>query len=89
MDEEARHHRFLTDEVDKALRVLGEHFDACQFIGTFVDDDGMTQCLTRGVGNWYARMAASREFIERDQAQTTAQAIGEVMMLEEEDEGFE
>lgn len=85
MDEEA-HHRFLNGEVDKALRVLGEHFDALQVIGTFVDDDGMTHCLTRGVGNWYARIAACQGFLAQDQAQTTAQAIGDVMMVEEDED---
>jgi hypothetical protein len=86
MDQEVTQHKFLNSEVDKALGVLGEHFDACQFIGTYVDDDGITHCLTRGTGNWFARMGAAREFIDRDQAQTTADAIGEVMMIDE-DEG--
>jgi len=79
---------FLNLEVDKALETLTEFFDAIQVIGTFVDDDGQTHCLSRGVGNWYARVGATQEFLERDQAQTTANAIGEVMMLDEGD-GFE
>lgn len=72
--------------MDKALQTLGEHFDSLQFIGTLVDDDGLTHCLTRGVGNWFARMGAAREFVEKDQAQTTAQAIGDVMMLDDQDD---
>lgn len=88
MDEEA-HHRFLNAEVDKALRVLGEHFDSLQVVGTFVDDEGMTHCLTRGVGNFYARVGAVQEFLERDAAQTTARAIGEVMSDDEGESGFD
>lgn len=76
---------FLNREVDKALRVLTEHFDAIQFVGTFVDDNGQTHLLTRGMGNWYARVGAIQEFLERDQAQTTANAIGEVMLEEDDD----
>jgi hypothetical protein len=89
MNGEARHHRFLIDEVEKALRVLGEHFDACQFIGTFVDDNGQTHLISRGVGNWYARRGSIAEVLDRELAETAAEAIGDVMMLEEEDEGFE
>ena len=85
MDQELNHARFLCGEVDKALRALGEHFDALSVIGTFVDDDGQTHCLSRGVGNWYARVGACQEFLDKDQAQMTAEAIGEVMMEEEED----
>lgn len=85
MDQELNHARFLCGEVDKALRTLGEHFDALQLIGTFVDDDGLTHLMTRGSGNWYARVGACREFLDKDQAQTTAYAIGEVMMEDEED----
>jgi hypothetical protein len=89
MDQEVTHHRFLNGEVDKALRTLMEHFDSLQFVGTYVDDDGMTHLLTQGRGNWFARMGAAREFIERDQAQTAADAIGDVMMIEEDETGFD
>lgn len=87
MDEEA-HHRFLNSEVDKALDTLMEFFDAAQFIATYVDDNGQTHHLSRGRGNWYARIGATMEFIERDAAQTTARAIEEVLP-EEGESGFD
>lgn len=78
MDENT-HHSFLNGLVDQALEVLGEHFDAIQFTGTFLDDDGMTYAMNRGRGNWYARIGATMEWLDTDAAQTTARAIGEVL----------
>lgn len=77
--EEDRHAEFLNGLVDQALELLSEHFDSLQIVGTFMDDENMTHCLTRGVGNWYARVGAVHEFLERDAAQTTAFEIGKVL----------
>lgn len=79
MEPENTHHAFLNGLVEQALEVLSEHFDAIQFIGTFVDDDGFTHCMTRGRGNWYARIGATMEWLDTDAAQTTAKAIGDVL----------
>lgn len=86
--DELNHARFLCLLADKALDTLSEHFDSLQINGTFVDDEGITHHMSRGRGNWYARVGACREFLDKDQAQTTADAIGEVMMVDEDD-GFE
>ena len=82
---ENTHAAFLNGLVDQALEVLSEHFDSIQVVGTFLDDGQMTHCLTRGTGNWYSRVGAVREFLDRDQAQTTAHAIGQVMPGNEEE----
>lgn len=81
--DEATHHRFLNSEVDKALDVLMEHYDALQIVGTYVDDRGQTVLLSRGRGNWYARRGAMSEVLDRELAETTAGAIGDVMMIDE------
>lgn len=84
----------MTDEelmarMDVLLAELGEHFDSLQIIGSFVGDDGHTQRVTRGIGNWYARVGAAREFIEMDQAQTTAFELSKMMTFHPADEGEE
>lgn len=73
----------LNGMMDGMLRELGEHFEAIQILGTFVDDDGHTVRVTRGVGNWYARQGLAREFLDMDAAVTTANELSRVIHPEE------
>lgn len=73
------HDEMLVELMDRCLRDLGEHFDSVQLIGSFVDDEGQTHRVTRGVGNWYSRIGMAMEFIEMDAAQTTAYELKKVL----------
>lgn len=75
----------LNGLMDKMLAELGEHFEAIQILGTFVDDDGHTARASRGVGNWYARQGLAREFLDMDAAQTTAYELSQVINRPPED----
>lgn len=67
----------LTQQVlDKALRELGEHFDAVQVLVTWCEG-GVTKSRHAGVGNWFARVGVARNFIERDQANDAADLLAE------------
>ena len=79
----------LVARMDVLLAELMEHFDALQIIGSVVGDDGCTTRVTRGVGNWYARIGGAREFIEMDQAQTTAFELSKVMGPEDDNDDSE
>lgn len=78
------HDEMLVELMDRCLRDLGEHFDSVQLIGSFVTDDGQTQRVTRGIGNWYARIGMAQEFLEMDAAQTTAYELKKVLPVNEE-----
>lgn len=75
----------LVARMDVLLAELMEHFDALQIIGSVVGDDGRTIRVARGAGNWYARLGGAREFIEMDQAQTTAFELSKVICSEDDD----
>lgn len=62
---------------DAAAR-LGEHFDAVQILASG-NEEGLTFCCKRGVGNWYARRGMAHEFINADQAQEIAHQIAQVL----------
>lgn len=56
-------------EVDKALNVLGEHFDSVQILCTRYKggDDGGTVNISRGTGNWFARYGQMKEWLIREE----------------------
>jgi hypothetical protein len=55
--------------MEAALDYLKEHFDSIQIIATRHDDEtGLTHSLRRGRGNYYARLAACREWVDGNQA---------------------
>lgn len=54
----------MIDEVDRHLNALMEHFETVQIVATRQKGD-MTQCLTRGRGNVFARQASVREWLLR------------------------
>lgn len=51
------------DVVDKALDSLMEFFDAVQIVASRTDQEG-TVMVSRGRGNWYARVGMSKEFVD-------------------------
>jgi hypothetical protein len=55
---------------------LGEHFDAVQILVSW-NEEGNSELLTFGCGNWYARQGMAHDFITRDQAQTQAAELAE------------
>ena len=57
---------------------LGEHFDAVQILASW-NDGGLSYCIKRGSGNWYARQGMAHEFINADMAQEQARQIAEAM----------
>ncbi len=79
------HDDMLVELMDRCLRDLGEHFESVQILGSFVSDDGNTRSVSRGVGNWYSRIGVAQEFLEMDQARTTAYELRKVLPGNEED----
>ena len=79
-----------TDELGKYLeRVaadLGEHFEAVQILVSF-NAEGRTNCLKRGVGNWYARQGMAHEFIEQATAQEHAAQLSDALNPPDDYEG--
>lgn len=50
--------------LERHVGELSEIYDAVQIVGTWLSPDGCTNGQKRGSGNWYARQAMCREFIE-------------------------
>lgn len=79
------------DEAEKMLDLaaskLHEHFDAVQIMVSW-NEDGFTKCTKRGCGNWYARQGMAKEFMDQDQAQTTAWYIGEELNPPDESQAW-
>ncbi len=53
--------------LDKMLNQLSEHFDSIQIIATNHKGDH-TLTVQRGIGNWYSRLGAVTEWLEREKA---------------------
>lgn len=81
------HEEMLAQKIQGILADLGEHFDAIQILGTYVQDDGHTARVSMGIGNWYARQGVAREFLDMDAAVTTAHEIGKVLPRPNDDDG--
>ena len=64
--------------VECALNTLLEHGDAVVILFSWTDADG-TGLISRGSGNYYARLGMCKEFIDKDQAQTGAHEIKEAL----------
>lgn len=72
------------DEViQKALDILGEHFDHVQILVTW-NEDALSKFWHRGSGSWYARQGMAHEFINSDIAQDAARQIAAAIRPEEE-----
>jgi len=54
--------------VQKALDMLGEHFDSVQILCTRYNggDDGGTVNISRGTRNWFARYGQMKEWMIRE-----------------------
>lgn len=60
------------EAIDKALEILGEHFDAVQILASHETVDGNTVSAFWGVGNWYTRTGMAVEFLDKDSARNFA-----------------
>lgn len=75
-----------TKIVDKAVCELREFFPHVQVLVSWRhDEDGCTADLFRGKGNWYARIGMAREFLTRDESQTTAKEIADRLNTDDDD----
>ncbi len=73
MDDAER--KVLEDLLDKHLRELGEHFPDIQLMVSWTNENGNTEDLMRGRGNFYARLGMAREFLNRDASMISAREI--------------
>lgn len=76
-------HAELDEIVRPMMEQLGEHCDSIQVLATWTEE-GSTFRYKYGTGNWYARRGLAMEFIEQDQAQTTAKEIKEALHPDED-----
>lgn len=72
--------------VDAAMKLLMEHFDCVQFLGSFCDDEDLTITIYRGAGNWMARQGMAQDFLNGDQAKTQAKELKAVLPPPDDDE---
>lgn len=64
---------------------LREHFDAVQILVSWqADENRGTYCVKRGAGNWWARQGMARDFVQADQAASTANALAHAIRPENE-----
>ena len=70
--------------INKAVNDLREFFPQVQVLVSWTGDDGHTYDCFRGKGNWYARVGMAREFQNRDESQTTAKELSDVIHEDED-----
>lgn len=75
-------------QVDRAIALLMEHFDAVQVLCCRLHGDGSTGRIYKGRGLWHARTGMATEFLEEDQADTTARGIAGQLDIPDEGEGW-
>ena len=77
------------DICQKALDILGEHYDAVQIMVTW-NEESITKWSKLGSGNWFARIGMAHEFIadseQEDMAEKLAGAIATQDGWDEEDD---
>jgi hypothetical protein len=56
---------------------MSEHFDAIQVLVTWFEGDGVTRALSKGSGNYYARVGMAKEFVVREDAAQLCKLLGE------------
>lgn len=61
--------------IEKALEILGEHFDSVQILANHETVEGKTVAAFWGAGNWYARTGMAHEFLDQDSARNFAWEI--------------
>ena len=67
-----------------ALALYEMGFDGVQIMGTWMEG-GLTKCSKKGAGNFYARLAMAREFVEHNTADDAASLIAN--KLDKPDDG--
>lgn len=60
--------------VDQCVARLMEVTDCVQILGSYHDEEG-THSLYIGAGNWFARTGMAHDFLDRDEANTSANAV--------------
>lgn len=70
--------------VEDAAAALGEHFETVQILVSNSDGEG-TRGIKRGVGNFYARLAQAREFVQQDSGEILGSKIADALNDEDED----
>lgn len=68
------------------LAQLSEHFDGVQILASWTSREG-THFGAEGSGNWYLRQGLARAWVERDQAETSADKLRDV--IRRDDDGDE
>lgn len=68
--------------VERIAAQLGEHFDAVQILCSTQDEGGGTIGVSRGCGNWYARIGMARELLDADTAEGSARSIASKLQVE-------
>lgn len=71
--------------LEETVAKLGEHFDAIQILGAWIQDNGSTKSTKRGGGLWHARIGLAHEFINSDMASDQAYFLAQ--KLNPPDEG--
>jgi hypothetical protein len=83
MDDLTAFPKHLRPILREITQKLGEHFDAFQFLGSFVDDGGDTGNVAFGKGNWYARVGMAHEFLETDRSTIQAKELSSALSHDE------
>lgn len=68
----------MSDALQQAVDLLGEHYDAVQVLVTW-SDAGITKSRHLGSGNWYARQGMAHDFVKSDDSAELAKEIGKVI----------
>ncbi len=71
--------------VTRTAAQLGEYFDAVQILCSTQEEGGGTVGVSRGCGNWYARIGMARELLDADTAEGSARRIAAKLRVEDED----
>lgn len=61
-------------EIEKCVHKLMELMDCVQILASYTDNEG-THSHYQGAGNWFARTGMARDFLDRDESQTAANAV--------------
>lgn len=74
-DPESAERERLLELVKFHTRELMKHFDSVQFFGTLIDpNDGATDAIDHGAGNWYARYGQVVDWLTATEARTADHA---------------
>jgi len=71
---------------DQHLAQLMEHFDHVQIIASWASDSGDTMHISRGRGNWFARIGQCRAWMKFQEDSELADEIAD--RLDDDDENW-